>query len=97
MQIYLTSEQAREADDNTINSGVSSETLMLRAGRAIADEVRGAFLHLKAKSVLIVCGTGNNGGDGYVAARELIKDGISVCVYAFNGELSADCRREKDR
>ena len=75
MQIYLTSEQAREADDNTINSGVSSETLMLRAGRAIADEVRGAFLRLKAKSVLIVCGTGNNGGDGYVAARELINDG----------------------
>ncbi len=97
MQIYLTSEQAREADDNTMNSGVSSETLMLRAGRAIADEVRGAFLRLKAKSVLIVCGTGNNGGDGYVAARELINDGISVCVYAFNGELSAGCRRERDR
>ena len=90
MQIYLTSEQAREADVNTMNSGVSSETLMLRAGRAIADEVRGTFLRLKAKSVLIVCGTGNNGGGGYGGARGSIKDGKSVCGFAVYGGVLAD-------
>ena len=97
MQIYLTSEQEREADKNAINFGLSSEMLMKRAGRAIADEVQAAARRLNAKKVLIVCGTGNNGGDGYVAARELLTRGFAVMVYCLEGELSAGCKREKKR
>lgn len=97
MQIYLTSEQEREADINAINFGLSSEVLMKRAGRALADEVQAAARRLNAKKVLVVCGTGNNGGDGYVAARELLTRGFAVTVYCFEGELSAGCKREKKR
>lgn len=97
MQIYLTSEQEREADKNAINFGISSEILMKRAGRAIADEVQAAARRLNAKKVLLVCGTGNNGGDGYVAARELLARGFAVSVYCLEGELSVGCKREKKR
>ncbi|MDE7380282.1 MAG: NAD(P)H-hydrate epimerase, partial [Clostridia bacterium] len=97
MQIYLTSEQEREADKNAINFGLSSEMLMKRAGRAIADEVQAAARRLNAKKVVLVCGTGNNGGDGYVAARELLARGFAVTVYCLEGELSVGCKREKKR
>lgn len=97
MQIYLTSEQEREADKNAISFGLPSEVLMKRAGRALADEVQAAARRLNAKKVLIVCGTGNNGGDGYVAARELLARGFAVTVYCFEGELSTGCKREKKR
>ena len=97
MQIYLTSEQEREADVNAVNFGLSSEMLMNRAGRAIADEVQAAARRLNANKVVVVCGTGNNGGDGYVAATELLARGCAVSVYCLDGELSAGCKREKKR
>ena len=97
MQIYLTSEQEREADKNAENFGLPTEVLMKRAGRALADEVQAAARRLNAKKVLIVCGTGNNGGDGYVAARELLSRGFAVTVFCFEGELSSACKREKKR
>lgn len=97
MQIYLTSEQEREADKNAISFGLSSEMLMKRAGRALADEVQAAAQALGAEKILVVCGTGNNGGDGYVAARELLSRGLNVSVYCFEGELSSGCKREKKR
>ena len=97
MQIYLTSEQEREADKNAENFGLPTEVLMKRAGRALADEVQAAARRLNAKKVLIVCVTGNNGGDGYVAARELLTRGFAVTVFWFEGEISSACKREKER
>lgn len=97
MQIYLTSEQEREADKNAISFGLSSEMLMKRAGRALADEVQSVMQTIGAEKVLVICGTGNNGGDGYVAARELLSRGVAVSVYCFEGELSVGCKREKKR
>ncbi|MCD8308926.1 MAG: NAD(P)H-hydrate dehydratase [Clostridia bacterium] len=95
MQRYLTNAQMRAADEYTINTlGVPSEVLMRRAGCAIAEEV---FAVAGGKSVLVVCGTGNNGGDGYVCAEALINKGVNVAVYAMSGRLSADCEREKSR
>lgn len=92
----LTNSQMRKADEYTINiKGIPSEVLMHRAGIAIADEVERAYLHQKAQSVLVVCGTGNNGGDGFVCAEELKKRNIAVKVFAIDGKLSADCAREK--
>lgn len=97
MQVYLTNAQVREADRAAIEFGVPAEVLMRRAGRAIADEAQAAASSLGAGQILVVCGTGNNGGDGYVAACELLKRGLNVVVYCFAGTLSSDCKREKKR
>lgn len=95
MQYCLKNETMRQADKATIEWGISSEELMARAGKAVAQEVSCAVKTLNAKNVLIVCGTGNNGGDGYVCARLLKEQGIAVKVYAIDGSLSPDCQREK--
>lgn len=96
MELILTNAQMREADKNTIAQGTPSKELMLRAGRAIAEEVITAANTLGVADVLVVCGTGNNGGDGYVCARELANAGLNVKVYAAEGALSPDCEREKN-
>ena len=94
MQIYLSSQGSREADKNTVKFDVSEEILMKRAGLAIADEVQAVAAQKGISDVLIVCGTGNNGGDGFVAACELLKRGLGVSVYLLQGTLSAACKRE---
>ena len=59
-------------------SGTSLATLMGRAGRAVADEVR--LRHPKPCSVVVLAGSGNNGGDGWVAAEELARAGYQVTL-----------------
>ncbi len=94
----LSNEQMRAADAHTINDlCVSSETLMLRAGEAIAEEVARAAKARALERIEIVCGTGNNGGDGFVAARRLKELGFDVSVYLLSGNLSGDCERERMR
>lgn len=96
MQKVLTVEQMRAADFYTINQlKISSQTLMRRAGLAIADEVEVAAGKIDASKILVVCGIGNNGGDGYVCAEELKNRGYNVSVYSMEGNLSTDCAREK--
>ncbi|MEG3169356.1 NAD(P)H-hydrate dehydratase [Sphingomonas sp. LB3N6] len=77
----LTAAEMRAAEDAVIATGVSVETLMDRAGTAIAHAVRRLA---GTNEVLIVCGPGNNGGDGYVAARVLAEMGMSVRVAALS-------------
>ncbi|MDE6586020.1 MAG: NAD(P)H-hydrate epimerase, partial [Clostridia bacterium] len=90
----LTNEQMRDADSYTINVlGIPSVVLMQRAGVAIADVVQ--TVAKPNYKILVVCGTGNNGGDGYVCAQELLNRGFNVCVYAFDGKLSEDCEKVK--
>ncbi|MBE7088356.1 MAG: NAD(P)H-hydrate dehydratase [Clostridiales bacterium] len=96
MNYALSNEQMRNADQYTINAlGVSSQTLMQRAGEKIFREVIFALQNLSNQSVLVVCGTGNNGGDGFVCAQLLKNSKVKVKVYAFSGNLSSDCAREK--
>ena len=80
-QPVLTAAEMRAAEDAVIASGVSVETLMERAGTAIAGAVRRLA---GANDVLILCGPGNNGGDGYVAARALAEMGVAVRVAALS-------------
>ncbi len=90
----LSTADMREADAYTIeNLKIPSKVLMERAGCGIADEV--AAVAEKKSNILVVCGTGNNGGDGYVCARELLTRGYNVGVYALDGNFSTDCMREK--
>lgn len=88
---YLTRDEVREIDRHAIEDlGLPGVVLMENAGRGVAAVVRDLLAGLPASApeadqtnagVAIVCGRGNNGGDGYVAARHLANDGTPVTVY----------------
>ncbi|MDR3420701.1 MAG: NAD(P)H-hydrate dehydratase [Xanthobacteraceae bacterium] len=77
MELLSNAEMA-QADRDTIAGGVSGIDLMERAGRAVADAVLAR--HPAGSRVIVVAGPGNNGGDGFVAARLLAERGYSVEV-----------------
>ena len=75
----LTSEAMRAAEAACVETGTSLAALMECAGAAVADT---AWRMAAGAPVLILCGPGNNGGDGYVAARLLRERGAAVRVAA---------------
>lgn len=71
----------RAIEGAAIGSGrVSGETLMERAGAGVVDAIRAWPEFADGGRVLVLCGPGNNGGDGYVVARLLAEDGWQVSV-----------------
>lgn len=72
MKILPSAAEMRIADSATIGAGVSALELMERAGRAIFEEV---CKRKGERKVVVVCGTGNNGGDGLVVSRLLKQAG----------------------
>jgi NAD(P)H-hydrate epimerase len=82
MKPVLTPEQAAELDRETRAKGVPAEALMERAGRAVARAAAEVAGGVYGRRATIVCGTGNNGGDGLVAARHLARWGMRVAVLA---------------
>jgi hydroxyethylthiazole kinase-like uncharacterized protein yjeF len=85
----LTAEQMRAAERRAIDAGTPETELMERAGRALAEAVR---LYAGPRETLVLCGPGNNGGDGYVAARYLAEAGYPVRIAAL-AEPAADAAR----
>ena len=79
MRPILTTDAMRAAERSAIESGTPVEQLMERAGAALAEAAHRFAGPLPA---LVLCGPGNNGGDGYVAARHLTERGIKVRVAA---------------
>ena len=79
----------RAAEARAIDAGTPETTLMERAGAALAEAVR---LYAGPRETLILCGPGNNGGDGYVAARHLARHGYPVRVAAL-AEPNAEAAR----
>ena len=64
----------READRKTINEvGIHSLVLMENAGREVVAAMEKAFEDLGSRRVAVLCGHGNNGGDGFVVARTLLQ------------------------
>ena len=77
----LTAETMRAAEQAAIDGGTSVEQLMERAGAALAEAVH---RFAGPTSALFLCGPGNNGGDGYVAARHLAERGVPVRIAAMS-------------
>jgi len=91
----LNTEQMREADRRTIQDlGLPSIVLMENAGRQTVAAMEAAFETLGSSRIAVVCGRGNNGGDGFVVARTLVQRGIETVVFLLGSvaEVTGDAR-----
>ncbi len=81
----LSPEEMAKADRLAMEGGVPGATLMENAGRAVAEELSRRYPD--AGVVAVLCGPGNNGGDGFVAARHLMEKGYKVRL-GFDGDAA---------
>src|SRR6476620_5245223 len=91
----LNTRQMREADRRTIDEiGIPSIVLMENAGRQAVAAMEAAFDDLSTSHVAVICGRGNNGGDGFVVARTLLQRGIDASVFLLCSvaDVSGDAR-----
>ncbi|HEX2310866.1 MAG TPA: NAD(P)H-hydrate epimerase, partial [Vicinamibacterales bacterium] len=91
----LNSDQMREADRRTIEEiGIPSIVLMENAGRQVVAAMEATFEDLVERHVAVLCGRGNNGGDGFVVARTLLQRGIDVSVFVLGSvaDIRGDAR-----
>lgn len=78
----LNSSQMREADRRTIEEiGIPSLVLMENAGRQVVAAIEAVHGELLEQRIAVLCGHGNNGGDGFVVARTLVQRGVDVSVF----------------
>lgn len=81
-EYILTNQEAQRVDHYTIDKlGISGISLMKRAGSFVSMQAKKMLKAVPGSQVDIFCGTGNNGGDGFVAARDLAEWGASVYVW----------------
>ena len=91
----LTAAEMREADRRTIEDiGVPSRDLMENAGRAVVRTIERTLPDLRSQRVEVLCGKGNNGGDGLVALRYLANHGIAARAWLLCGfdDLKGDAK-----
>src|SRR5207237_1610767 len=91
----LNAAQMREADRRTIDDiGIASLVLMENAGRQAVAAMEAMYSDLFERQVAVLCGRGNNGGDGFVIARTLLQRGVDVSVFLIGGvtEVRGDAR-----
>ena len=91
----LNSSQMREADKRTIEDiGIRSLVLMENAGRQAVAAMEAMYTDLLDRRVGVLCGRGNNGGDGFVVARTLVQRGVDVAVFLLGGvaDVRGDAR-----
>ncbi len=83
--ILVNAETMKRLDRKAIRHfGIKGIVLMENAGRAVSEAVKREAAGSSGKRVAIVCGKGNNGGDGFVAARHLKNSGFDVTVFSFS-------------
>jgi NAD(P)H-hydrate epimerase len=79
--VVMTRDEVRAFDRWAINTlGIPGVVLMENAGRSCAELIKDKLAGVASPRVCIFCGTGNNGGDGYVIARHLLNSGFKVAV-----------------
>jgi hydroxyethylthiazole kinase-like uncharacterized protein yjeF len=95
----LTAAQMREADRYTIDEiGIPSLVLMENAGRQVVAAIEAAHEARLEGRVAVLCGRGNNGGDGFVVARTLLQRGIDILVFVVGSlaDVRGDARTNLD-
>src|SRR5688572_2534579 len=95
----LNAAQMREADRYTIEDiGIPSLVLMENAGRQVVAAIEAAYEAKLDGRVAVLCGRGNNGGDGFVVARTLLQRGIDAAVFVLGSvsEVRGDARINLD-
>ena len=90
--VILTAAEMRAAEAEAIAGGTSVEILMERAGRAAAEAI---WRFAGPISALVLCGPGNNGGDGYVIARALRERGVKVRVASIGAPQSGSATKAR--
>ncbi|MBA3794371.1 MAG: bifunctional ADP-dependent NAD(P)H-hydrate dehydratase/NAD(P)H-hydrate epimerase, partial [Rubrobacter sp.] len=88
MKLYTAEEMSR-ADGRAQDLGIPGGVLMERASVEMSREILARYPPRRLRA-LVVCGGGNNGGDGFVIARELRRAGVEVAVVATKDEYSGD-------
>ncbi len=98
----LTAAEMREVDRlTTARYRVPGLTLMENAGKSVAEFIQRRFPNFTRRHIVVLCGKGNNGGDGFVAARHLRKMGAKPEVHLFGdprevkGDAAANLKRWK--
>src|SRR5688500_1454575 len=89
----------READRFTIEDiGIPSLVLMENAGRQVVAAIEAAYEQQLAGRIAVLCGRGNNGGDGFVVARTLLQRGVDTAVFVIGtvSEVRGDARTNLD-
>ena len=95
MKYILSAKEMQDSDRFTIENGTKSIELMERAGFSIFNKIK-SFIP-KDANILVVCGSGGNGGDGYVIARYLLKANYHVTCLVLGHHFSDDCELNKNR
>jgi len=96
----VNSDIMKELDRKTIQEhGIPGETLMERAGEGVFMAIKKNFSEEISRGVTIVCGKGNNGGDGFVVGRLLLQDNIRVNTFILGckEDIKGDARLNLDR
>lgn len=90
----LTAAEMREVDRRTMEAGIPGIVLMENAGHRVVEFLAERFAPLGEQRIVVLCGKGNNGGDGLVIARQLhtrfVPAGLYVVLLAEPGELKGD-------
>ena len=95
----VTGRQMARIDRRAIESGIPGAVLMESAGRGVAHVLDGLLGGFRDRIVVLLCGKGNNGGDGFVVARLASRGGAAVRVFLFaaSEEVAGDARLQLDR
>ncbi|MFQ5941113.1 MAG: NAD(P)H-hydrate epimerase [Nitrososphaerales archaeon] len=76
----ITANRMREIEEKAHNMGILKVFMMENAGSGVADYILHRFRKLDKKRIVVIAGTGNNGGDAFVAARHLLYHNAKVAV-----------------
>jgi ADP-dependent NAD(P)H-hydrate dehydratase / NAD(P)H-hydrate epimerase len=95
VRLYSADEMT-SADEGAQELGIPGGALMERAGVEMARAAIDYLGPLEGRQILVVAGGGNNGGDGFVIARELYLAGAKVAVFATKDEYEGDAEVNRD-
>ena len=91
----VSAQESAERDRAAIDRGTPSRTLMQRAGKAAAEEIIRRFGQLLNLGASVFVGPGNNGGDGWVVAGHLAREGVSVAMFEVGEARTPDAVAER--